>query len=107
MRDIKVIDEEGNDNFEIVFHFDENPFFIDNELKKKFFMKDDFPYKTMGTIINWREGKDLTKKEVKKKQKNKKTGQNRVINKVVDAESFFNFFGSTELPEGKDPLQYD
>lgn len=70
-------------------------------------MKDDYPFKTVGTTINWNEGKDLTKKEVKKKQKNKKTGQNRVINKVVDADSFFNFFRTIELPAGKNPLEYD
>ena len=29
-----------------------------------------------------------------KKQKNKKTGQTRVINKEIDDESFFNFFKS-------------
>ena len=94
LRDIKVVDEEGTDNFEIVFYFDENPYFADKELRKKYFMKDDYPTKTEGTAINWFDGKDLTKKEVKKKQKNKKTGQNRVINKVVDADSFFNLFRS-------------
>ena len=70
-------------------------------------MKDDYPYKTVGTVINWNEGKDLTKKEVKKKQKNKKTGQNRVVSKIVDADSFFNLFRTIEMPEGKDPTAFD
>lgn len=70
-------------------------------------MKDDYPFKTEGTVINWKEGKDLTKKEVKKKQKNKKSGQSRVINKIVDADSFFNLFKSSEVPQGKNPLEYD
>ena len=107
LRTIKVEDEEGNDNFEIIFNFSENPFFAEKELRKKFFMKDDYPFKTTGTPITWNEGKDLSKKEVKKKQKNKKTGQNRVVSKIVDAETFFNLFRTIELPEGKNPLEFD
>lgn len=34
----------------------------------------------------------MTKKITKKKQRNKKTGQQRVIEKEVLVESFFNFF---------------
>jgi hypothetical protein len=49
LRNIRVNDEEGNDNFEIVFSFDENPFFVEKELKKKFFMLNDYPTKTIGT----------------------------------------------------------
>ncbi len=36
-------------------------------------------------------------KEIKKKQKNKKTGQQRVVTKQVKAKSFFNFFSSIDL----------
>jgi nucleosome assembly protein 1-like 1 len=36
-------------------------------------------------------------KEVKKKQKNKKTGQQRVVTKQVKAKSFFHFFTSIDL----------
>jgi nucleosome assembly protein 1-like 1 len=38
------------------------------------------------------EGKDPTKKKIKKKQKHKKTGETRTVVKTVDAESFFNIF---------------
>ena len=41
----------------------------------------------------------MTVKHIKKKQKNKKTGQQRVVDKVVEAKSFFNFFKSIEAPE--------
>jgi len=41
----------------------------------------------------------LTKTKIKKKQKNKKTGETRTISKTVDAESFFNAFTSTKAPE--------
>ena len=36
------------------------------------------------------EGKDTTKKKIKKKQKHKKTGETRTVVKTVDADSFFN-----------------
>jgi nucleosome assembly protein 1-like 1 len=38
------------------------------------------------------EGKDPTKKKIKKKQKHKKTGETRTVVKTVDADSFFNIF---------------
>ena len=45
-------------------------------------------------------------KEVKKKQKNKKTGQQRVVTKHVKAKSFFNFFGSADLTDANpNPLE--
>ena len=37
-----------------------------------------------GTVIDWKEGKDVRKKTIKKTQKNRKTGETRVITKVVD-----------------------
>ena len=45
-----------------------------------------------GTAIEWMEGKDPTKKKIKKKQKHKKTGETRTVVKTVDADSFFNIF---------------
>lgn len=45
-----------------------------------------------GTTIEWKEGKDPTKKKIKKKQKHKKTGETRTVVKTVDADSFFNIF---------------
>jgi len=52
------------------------------------------PEKTEGTEIKWKEGKDITKKTIQKKQKNKKTGKTRTITKTVDADSFFTLFKS-------------
>jgi nucleosome assembly protein 1-like 1 len=45
-----------------------------------------------GTAIEWLEGKDPTKKKIKKKQKHKKTGETRTVVKTVDSDSFFNIF---------------
>ena len=39
------------------------------------------------------------------KTKNKKTGQQRVVTKTVDAKSFFNFFRSIEESEEVNPLE--
>ena len=55
---------------------------------------------TQGTVIDWKDGKDLTKKKIKKKQKNKKTGETRTIIKTVPADSFYNAFESKKAPEG-------
>jgi len=53
--------------------FDENDFFTNKELRIKYFMKDETDIlKTEATPIGWKDGKDITKKIVKKKNKNKK-----------------------------------
>ena len=53
-----------------------------------------------GCTIDWKEGQDVTKKRVKKTQKNKKTGEKRVIVKTMPQDSFFNIFESKKEPEG-------
>ena len=54
--------------------------------------------KIAGTNIEWLEGKDPTKKKIKKKQKHKKSGETRTVVKTVEAESFFNIFKDREAP---------
>ena len=56
----------------------------------------------IGDTIDWKEGKDVTKKKIKKTQKNKKTNQKRVITKTVPQDSFFNLFESKKQPENPD-----
>ena len=81
------------------FHFNENEFFDEKLLTLKIVYKgDDDVEKTEGTFITWREGKDPTKKKVKKKQKHKKTNETRTIVKTVEAESFFNVFTNRTAP---------
>lgn len=98
--------DESEHSFELRFHFSPNDYFTNDVLKKTFYMKEeDNAEKSVGTEILWKEGKNITKKTIKKKQKNKKTGQTRVITKEVDEESFFNFFKSinpNEKKEGQD-----
>jgi nucleosome assembly protein 1-like 1 len=82
------------------FFFESNEFFTNANLKKTFFLRDgENPLKSDGTIIDWREGKNVTKKTVNKKMKNNKSGMLKTVQKEIDAESFFNFFKSINLEE--------
>lgn len=58
------------------------------------------PEKSEATTIKWKEGKNITKKIIEKKQKNKKTGKTRTVSKEVDADSFFTFFKTVIPKEG-------
>lgn len=90
-------------HFEIAFTFAANDFFSNTELKKSVVLdENEEPISTTGTPIEWKEGKNTTVKITKKTQKNKKTGQKRIIEKETKVESFFNFFSdsvATEAPE--------
>jgi len=89
--------EDGN-SYSLFFHFSENEFFTNNLLTKTFVLKEaENPVKSEGTEIDWKEGKNVTKKTIKKKQKNKKNGQQRVVTKEVDDDSFFNFFKTVSV----------
>lgn len=84
------------------FHFNDNEFFENKEpLQLKIFYRgdEDEVEKIEGTEIKWVEGKDPTKKKVKKKQKHKKTNETRTIVKTVEADSFFNVFTSRTAPD--------
>lgn len=72
------------DNFTLKFTFKQNEHFDNTELTKTFHFKDakdkvehahehehhhddaeeDFPFKSVGTEINWKEGKNITKKTI-------------------------------------------
>lgn len=93
LQDITVKLHTEGYGFDIIFTFEKNEHFTNTELKKSFYQsKQNIVEKCEGTVINWKEGKNITEKKVKKKQKNKKTKENRNVTKVVEQESFFNFF---------------
>jgi len=97
---IETISEDEGEHFTIKFHFSPNEYIENEFLSVRFVMLDDQEFeRTEGTEIKWKEGKDITKKTITKKQKNKKTGKTRSITKTVDADSFFNFF-KTITPKG-------
>ena len=94
--------EEGNKNLvlnlKMVFGAD-NDHFTNTELSVSLEYETEDEVKLVkGTVIEWLEGKDPTKKKIKKKQKHKKTGETRTVVKTVDADSFFNIFADRKMP---------
>merc|ERR1719192_137256 len=97
--------------FTLHFHFAPNQFFTNSVLTKCYEMKCEPPeddpfsfegpeiFKCTGCPIDWQKGKNLTVKQVKKKQKHKSKGSVRTITKQVKADSFFNFFDPPAVPE--------
>lgn len=105
--------------FTLEFHFSSNPYFKNTLLKKQYVLntlpdpEDPFGYegpectKIMGDTIQWEDGKDVTKKVVKKKQK-KGANAGKFLTKTVKADSFFNFFDNLEKEEeNKDNAEGD
>merc|ERR1719412_1206944 len=97
--------------FTLHFHFGTNDYFTNTILTKEYEMKcepqEDDPFtfegpeifKCKGSPIDWKKGKNLTVKTVKKKQKHKSKGSVRTITKQVKADSFFNFFDPPQVPD--------
>ncbi|CAD8062869.1 unnamed protein product [Paramecium primaurelia] len=104
LKKVELDHEENNNNFTIKLTFLPNEYFTNEVLQKKFFFEDneDTPIKSESTHIDWKDGKNITQKKVSKKQKNKKTGASRNVEKVVDADSFFNFFKDFDLSKQKE-----
>ena len=99
-------DEEEEDEeptgFALEFHFEPNDFFEDAVLTKKYFMADmDDPIleHSEGTEINWKQGKNLTVKVLRKKPKKGAAKNAKPITKTEKTESFFNFFSPPEVPD--------
>ena len=99
LTDIECTLHEQGYGFDLIFRFEKNDYFTDAELKKSFTMsKQNVIEKCEGTNINWKDGRNVTQKKIKKKSKNKKAGANRTVTKTVEQESFFNFFKTLEMP---------
>ncbi|XP_077674414.1 nucleosome assembly protein 1-like 4 isoform X1 [Eretmochelys imbricata] len=106
LQDIKVkFSEPGQPmSFSLEFYFEPNDYFTNSVLTKTYKMKSE-PDKTdpfsfegpeivdcEGCTIEWKKGKNVTVKTIKKKQKHKGRGTVRTITKQVPNDSFFNFF---------------
>jgi len=115
LTDIKVAFLENEPmGFTLEFHFSENEFFANAVLTKEYFMKctpdekDPFSFegpeivKSKGCSIDWKAGKNITEKTIKKKQKHKARGSTRTVTKTVQNDSFFNFFNPPAVPEDPD-----
>ncbi|OEH76253.1 nucleosome assembly protein [Cyclospora cayetanensis] len=92
------------ESFRLVFTFVENPYFKPLTLVKDYRLsvapggRGAELTSTHSTPIEWLEGKDVTKKTVIRKQRNRKTKQTRTVAETVDANSFFNLFVDHEIP---------
>jgi nucleosome assembly protein 1-like 1 len=98
--------EEGKHGFTLVFHFAENPFFSNTTLTKTYSMEEEelfgellFDHAT-GTKIDWKAGKNLTVKQIKKKVKAKGKGKGtRTVTVDEPQDSFFSFFSPPEITD--------
>lgn len=111
LQDIKVQMHEDPSGFTLEFHFAANDYFTNTILTKEYSMKckpdEENPlefegpeiYSCKGCEINWKKGKNVTVKTIKKKQKHKSRGSVRTVTKSVQADSFFNFFSPPLMPD--------
>lgn len=109
-------EDDAEMGFVLEFHFSQNDYFTNTALTKTYRMKSepdkDDPFSfdgpdiisCTGCKIDWKKGKNITQKQVKKKQKHKGRAQTRVITKTVKNDSFFNFFDPPEVPEDESEL---
>jgi len=114
--DIKVETTTEPSGFKLHFHFTPNEWFNDTVLTKAYTMKcevdeeDPFSFegpeivRCVGHQIDWKKGKNVTVKVIKKKQKHKQRGSVRTITKTVTAPSFFNFFTPPDFPDEEEEL---
>ncbi|KAK2173521.1 hypothetical protein NP493_870g02027 [Ridgeia piscesae] len=116
LRDIRVkLSQSDPMGFTLEFYFDENEFFTNTMLSKEYIMRSepdkDEPFgfegpeivKCKGCTIDWKKGKNVTVKVIKKMQKHKGRGTKRTVTKTVQNDSFFNFFGPPTVPDGEEP----
>uniref|UniRef100_A0A8C4RJQ3 Nucleosome assembly protein 1-like 1 n=1 Tax=Erpetoichthys calabaricus TaxID=27687 RepID=A0A8C4RJQ3_ERPCA len=113
LKDIKVkFSDPGQAmSFTLEFYFGSNEYFTNEVLTKTYKMRsepdesDPFSFDgpeimgCTGCQIDWKKGKNVTLKTIKKKQKHKGRGTVRTVTKTVPNDSFFNFFSPPEVPE--------
>lgn len=115
LTDIKIKYDEDL-SYTLEFFFAPNDYFTDSVLSKKYFLRckidgeEPFSFegpeifKCSGCNINWKPGKNITVKTIKKKQKHKARGAVRTVSKQVPNDSFFNFFNPPDVPEDESKL---
>ncbi|XP_053304524.1 nucleosome assembly protein 1-like 4 isoform X2 [Spea bombifrons] len=111
LQDVKVKFSDAGQpmSFTLEFLFEPNEYFTNSVLTKTYKMKsepdstDPFSFEgpeivdCEGCTIDWKKGKNVTVKTIKKKQKHKGRGTVRTITKQVPNESFFNFFSPIKV----------
>jgi len=100
--------DDTTQGFRLEFEFEPNGFFEQKVLTKTFMYRQDpdsgdvLADQASGCLIDWKEGKDLTKMTVTKKQRSMATNRTRVVTETVPANSFFTFFESHKAPEDEE-----
>jgi len=108
LQDIRYAELEGSEGFSLTFHFAENPYFTNTTLVKNYFMESDDVFGELeyshatGTKIEWKAGKNLTVKQIKKKTKAKGKKPARVVTVEEPCDTFFSFFAPIQPPQGED-----
>ncbi|XP_036295812.1 nucleosome assembly protein 1-like 2 [Pipistrellus kuhlii] len=106
LTDIKVKFSDPGEplSFTLEFHFKPNEYFKNELLTKTYVLKsrlayyDPHPYRgtaieyCTGCEIDWNEGKNVTLKTIKKKQRHRIWGTFRIVTEDFPNDSFFNFF---------------
>eukprot|EP01064_Diplonema_japonicum_P036294 TRINITY_DN810_c0_g2_i1.p1 TRINITY_DN810_c0_g2~~TRINITY_DN810_c0_g2_i1.p1 ORF type:complete len:352 (+),score=134.76 TRINITY_DN810_c0_g2_i1:62-1057(+) len=99
--------EEDDGGFRLIFHFAENDYFTNETLIKTYHTEiDNGDYEVtdiLGDEIEWKEGKNVTVKIEKKKQKSGKTI--RMVTKTKKQDSFFTFFDSSNEMSDEDETE--
>ena len=68
LTNVQIQREDNSENFTLLFTFEANEFFTNTQLTKKVICRaDGEPDKFEGCNIEWKEGKNITKKKVTKK----------------------------------------
>jgi len=93
--------KDGVSTTTLILNFSDNEYFTNKELKLTLEYRHEEPEKSTGTEIAWNEGKNPSEKLVTKKQKSKKTGKTRTVEKKEPQRSFFDIF-TTCSAEGAD-----
>ncbi|KAI9215876.1 nucleosome assembly protein, partial [Blastocladiella britannica] len=110
LKDIKVRYLDGNPGFALDFVFGTNDYFSNEVLSKTYFLSpsddptnDQFVLdKIEGTVIEWKEGKNLAVKTETRKQRHKDTNKTRIVKREVPSDTFFNLFKSRSMPAHDD-----
>ncbi|RDD43140.1 Nucleosome assembly protein 1-like 1 [Trichoplax sp. H2] len=105
--------------FNLEFVFKPNEFFSNTTLTKQYLLRfdpkkdDPFSYDgpeivySKGSKIDWKRGKNVTQKTIKKKQRHKGKGSTRTVTQTVKSDSFFNFFNQQPYSADDEDLEED
>lgn len=92
---VEILREFQPRSLSVVIIFSENDYFTNLKLMYQVILKpesEDQVQEVKGCQIDWKEGRDLVKKKIRKMQMNSKTKEQRTVVTSVQLESFFNIF---------------